>query len=314
MSSDAPALRPCQVRVATPADAAAVADIRRRGQPHLVTTERALRRVLQHALDDPGAGAHVVAERDCAVVATASLAAVAPGPRKLSLLADPAWRRQGAGTALFRWAQDQAGPVGLQGLADDVPGAFDALDSWGWERSQPVRFSRTDPRRVPTAEPTPGYQLCALSDLGQPSQVWELLQLTCPDDPSGLSSVRPLEAWQADVWHNPDFDLALAIAARAPDGTLAAVTLTKADAATGRIWTAMTATHPRRRGQGLARAVKTEALRTAARRGFTNATAGNADANVAMLAVNRRLGYEVCASGWTVRWTPDGAMDGGPAR
>ena len=127
----------------------------------------------------------------------------------------------------------------------------------------------------------------------------ELLVLATPDGLRGQSHVRPLRQWREQVWEHPDHDPAAGTAAWDGD-ELVAVTTVDTDRATGRLWSGTTATRPDARGRGLALAVKSDALVRAAATGATQAWTGNASGNAPMLAVNRRLGYEVAARGWVV--------------
>ena len=74
-----------------------------------------------------------------------------------------------------------------------------------------------------------------------------------------------------------------------------AITVLVVEPVTGNAWTAMTGTAPSHRGRGLAHAVKLRCLADAAAAGVRRAFTYNDERNHPMLAVNRRLGYEVVA-------------------
>jgi RimJ/RimL family protein N-acetyltransferase len=72
---------------------------------------------------------------------------------------------------------------------------------------------------------------------------------------------------------------------------MVAFTWLRVDAERGRGVSAFTATHPEFRGRGLATRAKLRTMRWAADNGITSMATSNDDSNVAMLAVNRRLGF-----------------------
>ena len=217
----------------------------------------------------------------------------------MDLVEAPEHRRRGLGTELLAWALDVTGDQQVEAVGVDSPDGIAAVRAWGLVPVAPVQFARTDPRGVEPVVPE-GVALTALDDARvRPEVVHALLQVTTPDDPSGLSLVRPLPQWLDDVWLDPDHDPSAGTAAWDGDD-LVAVTLVESDPGTGRIWSGMTATSPDARGRGLALAVKSTSLARAAAAGCSQAWTGNASGNAPMLAVNRRLGYQVAARGWVV--------------
>ncbi len=58
----------------------------------------------------------------------------------------------------------------------------------------------------------------------------------------------------------------------------------------------MTGTVRHRRGRGLAKLAKTASLHRARAAGYTEALTGNDTDNGPMLAINKWLGYEICAT------------------
>jgi len=286
-------------RPAVPADAPQVAALRARVLPHLVRSEAAVRHRLERA-DEDGPVRWRLAVLPGGEVVGAAAVVIDVGERAwLDLVVAPEHRRRGLGTELLRWALEVTGDQPVEAVALDSPDGIAAVRAWDLVPFAPVQFSRTDPRAVVPAVPDDA----ALSPLDdprvRPERVHALLRVSTPDDPSGLSRVRPLEQWHDAVWLDPDHDPASGTAAWDGDD-LVAVTMLDADRATGRVWSGTTATHPDARGRGLALAVKSASLARAARAGCTQAWTGNASGNAPMLAVNRRLGYEVAARGWVV--------------
>jgi GNAT superfamily N-acetyltransferase len=76
------------------------------------------------------------------------------------------------------------------------------------------------------------------------------------------------------------------------DGVAAAYTFVEANLETGRCWSGGTATLPAYRSRGLAKVLKSVALRKAAAAGITNAITANDYTNGPMLAINDWLGYQ----------------------
>ena len=286
-------------RPAEPDDAPAVAALRARALPHLVRSEAAVRWDLEQA-DEDGPSRWRVSVLPGGEVAAAATVATDVGERAwLDVVVAPEHRRNGLGGELVRWAREVIGGLPFEAVADDSPDGIAAVRAWGFAPFAPVQFSRTDPR-VAVPAPVAGVDLTPLDDgRVDPERVHALLVLATPDDPSGLSDVRPLPQWRAQVWEHPDHDPAAGTAGWDGD-ELAAVTMVDTDRATGRVWSGTTATRPDARGRGLALAVTSDALVRAAAAGATQAWTGNASGNAPMLAVNRRLGYEVAARGWVV--------------
>jgi len=121
-------------------------------------------------------------------------------------------------------------------------------------------------------------------------ELHELAMAAHRDDPGdGLDSQQSFEEWLRDDLGVPDLDLAgSAVAAIA--GELTALALIATNGAE-RAEHEFTGTHPDFRGRGLATLTKLWTLHWARERGIREVWAGNDTKNVAMLAINRRLGY-----------------------
>jgi len=109
------------------------------------------------------------------------------------------------------------------------------------------------------------------------------------DEPSDspLDSVD-YDQWLEEVWNSPSVDRSLSVGAMAGEEMAA---FTVVETAGDRMWSGMTGTIPAYRGTGLAKLVKSVALRRAAAAGITSAYTSNDDENGPMLAVNNWLGY-----------------------
>jgi GNAT superfamily N-acetyltransferase len=109
------------------------------------------------------------------------------------------------------------------------------------------------------------------------------------DEPgdSPLDSVD-YDHWIEEIWNSPGSDNSLSVAAMAGD-EVAGFTAIERDG--DRAWSGMTGTIPAYRGLGLAKLVKSVALRRCAEAGIVGAFTSNDDANTPMLAINNWLGY-----------------------
>jgi RimJ/RimL family protein N-acetyltransferase len=95
------------------------------------------------------------------------------------------------------------------------------------------------------------------------------------------------EDWLTE-WEDPDLDRASSAVVVHGD---VPVTFAYVKVAGTRAQHGGTGTHPEYRGRGLATAAKRYVLRAAAANGVTRITTSNAEENVAMRAINRRLGF-----------------------
>ena len=292
------------IRAASTDDVEAVAAVWVAAQPYRVITAAGLRAGYQR--HDPDVDvSHQVAVQDGRVVGEASLRLWTDdtGPRaRVSLAVHPDARRRGTGTALLAAASEAARAHGahvLDGIADPGPGVAFA-DARGARRLRPHTVNGCDPAAAPPPDPTPaGLRVLPADALPDAEPVRLLLNLAASDDPSGLSE-QMSEPVFAQLWNAPDHRPELGAVVLADDDRLLSFTSTLADLDRGRAWTGMTATHPDARGRGLARLVKAHALQAMAAAGIRQVATGNDDANAAMLAVNRRLGYAPLATVWSV--------------
>ncbi|MFV2121822.1 GNAT family N-acetyltransferase, partial [Streptomyces sp. Act-28] len=115
------------------------------------------------------------------------------------------------------------------------------------------------------------------------------------DEPSDVPvALEDYEEWLTDTWHDPLLDHALSSVVLV-DGAVAAFTAAHTDGAE-RYVSGMTGTVRAHRGRGFATLAKADSLRRARAAGYREAFTSNDSANAPMLAVNRRFGYQVCAT------------------
>lgn len=245
---------------------------------------------------DPPGARRAVCEVDGRVVGVARLRVHDDDDNAgVMVMVDPFHRSRGLGSALLQWAEpllQSSGSVRATAIVEDDDGSRAAADRWGYRLTRSFQKVAVDPSSVPEPQPAPpGHEVVALDGVG-PRAIWEAHQQVARDDPSGLTLPQPYEEWLAgwdDPRSRPDLGRAVLF-----DGALAAYTLV--GAAEDRAWSDMTGTLPAHRGRGLALLAKQHALRACAAAGIELAFTGNDQANLPMVAVNRRLGYRLVAS------------------
>ena len=107
----------------------------------------------------------------------------------------------------------------------------------------------------------------------------------------------PFEVWRDKTAADPLLDLDSSIVAFS-DGRPAA--LSWISRSQHQAWSILTGVAPEFRGTGLGYLVKAESLRRARAAGVTEVFTANSDGNAPMLAINRRLGYELHVEQFTV--------------
>ena len=200
-------------------------------------------------------------------------------------------RRHGIGAALFDAATQHLGGVDAYSSHSTTAAGKRFVESRGFAAVAAAEVSVADPRRVadhPSADVVP---LADVLDC-----VAELYRLHAggADEVYGSGvSPRDVDEWSARTLHDPDLSLAGSRVAIVEEGIAALAFLTVAG---DRASNEMTATLPELRGRGLARAAKLATLRWAGANGIAAVYTSNYADNAAMLAVNRRLGYERIAT------------------
>ncbi|MEU6810743.1 GNAT family N-acetyltransferase [Streptomyces sp. NPDC046831] len=299
------------------ADLEGFARVRRRALPFILLTPDSLAYDLRHMHPD----AHyrpLVAVADGEVIGTAQVHLThdsgEPGQGNVNVYVDPAHTRRGAGGLLLRAAEEHLAALGARRLYAwvlDEPGNRAFAESNGYRASRSAHFLRLDLAAgtlPPAPVAPPGVEVRSAADFaGDPRPLFELDAETVTDEPSDVDMrLSDYDAWLTETWRHPLVSAELSSVA-VVDGRPAAFTLTRTDGSplplrrpraggASVVGTVMTGTARAFRGRGLARLVKTDALHRARAAGFTQAFTGNDTGNGPMLAVNRRLGYEICAT------------------
>ncbi|HEY3510009.1 MAG TPA: GNAT family N-acetyltransferase [Kribbella sp.] len=281
------------VRQAVADDAEAVAAVRRVVAPYKAMSPAAVRHML--TVQSPGERfLPLVAERDGEIVAWASAGlnvwTSEPGQSELAIYVHPEHRQQGIGSELAGRLHQHLTEVGAVRVRSFVqPEGLEFARNLGYDGTRQMHYAGLELTGLPEQPPTPdGIELVSL-DAVDPRAVYEADTIASLDEPSD----SPLDAveydrWVEEIWDSPSLDRSLSVAAMAGDEVAA---FTVVETAVDRMWSGMTGTVPAYRGKGLAKLVKSVALRKAAAAGITSAYTSNDDSNAPMLAVNNWLGY-----------------------
>jgi GNAT superfamily N-acetyltransferase len=205
----------------------------------------------------------------------------------------PAFRRQGIGSALYDEVVAHALALGTPRAAttfDENEDGIAFARKRGWVEERAETLSMLDPRSV-ADEPDPRIDLVPARDL-DPHELHRVDEEATLDMPAieAFDGI-PFDEWVDFVWDNPLFTRDGSFGA-VVDGRVAAVSFILANPETGRALSMFTGTTREHRGRGLARAVKLASTRWARENGITQMVTTNDETNAAMLAVNRRLGYQ----------------------
>ncbi|MFB7506705.1 GNAT family N-acetyltransferase [Streptomyces broussonetiae] len=248
----------------------------------------------------------LVAEEDGETIGTAqvSLAHDSPEPGQglLNIYVHPERTGRGAGGRLVRAAEEHLSAHGATKLFAwllDEPANRAFAERRGYRAGRTAHFLRLDLAEAalpPLPAPPAGVDVRTAADfLADPRPLFQLDAETHADEPSDVDhEFTDYEAWVEETWQHPllDRDLTTVVVA---DGRPAAFSVAFTDGGS-RYATAMTGTARAYRGRGLARLAKTYALHRARAAGCTQALTGNDSGNGPMLAINRSLGYEICAT------------------
>ncbi|WP_328559624.1 GNAT family N-acetyltransferase [Streptomyces coelicoflavus] len=287
-----------------PADVAAFTRVRHRALPFILWTPEAVVHRLVHT--PPQARSRcLVAEEGGEVIGTAQIGLVhdspEPGQAFLNVYVHPERLRHGAGGLLVRTAEEYLtgeGATKLYAWALDGPANLAFAERHGYERRRAAYFLRLDLSRAtlpPLWSPPPGVELRTAADFAaDPRPMFELDAETMADEPGDVDiEFTDYENWLAETWRHPLLNRELTTVA-VVDGRPAAFSVAYTDGT--RYSTAMTGAARDQRGRGLAKLAKTASLHRARAAGYTEALTGNDTDNGPMLAINKWLGYEICAT------------------
>ncbi|MEU9478302.1 GNAT family N-acetyltransferase [Streptomyces sp. NPDC048191] len=286
-------------------DVAAFVRVRHLALPYILWTPDA---VLHHLTRTPPEAAFrsLVAEEDGEVIGTAQVSLVhdspEPGQGMLNIYVHPERTRRGAGGLLVRAAEEHLAAHGARKLFAwllDEPANRAFAERRGYGVGRSAHFLRLDLGRAalpPLPSSPAGVEVRTAADFSaDPRPLFELDAETMADEPSDVDSeFTDYEAWIEETWKHPLLNRELTTVVMA-DGRPAAFSVAYTDGGS-RYTTAMTGTARAYRGRGLAKLAKVHALHRARAAGCAEALTGNDTGNGPMLAINKWLGYEICAT------------------
>ncbi|MGW3207165.1 GNAT family N-acetyltransferase [Streptomyces sp. NPDC001135] len=287
------------------ADTEGFARVRRLALPYILFTPDSIR---HDALHMPPEARYrpLVAEEDGEVIGTAQVHlahdSTEPGQGLVNVYVRPDRTGRGAGRLLLRAAEEHLTAQGATRLLSwvlDEPASRAFAERHGYRGSRSAHFLRLDlagSALPPLPDTPPGVDLRTAADFADdPRPLFELDAETVLDEPGDVdSALSDYEAWIAQHWRHPLLDRDLTVVACA-EGRPVAFSVAYTDGGT-RYTTAMTGTARSHRGRGLAKLAKIHSLYRARATGVTEAFTGNDTGNSPMLAINKWLGYEICAT------------------
>ncbi|TWD82708.1 putative N-acetyltransferase YhbS [Kribbella amoyensis] len=286
------------IRLAEPDDATALSALRRAVYSYSVMSPASARHMI--TVRTPGEKClQLVAVADDEVVGWGATGlntwTSEPGHAWVAIYVHPGHRRQGIGGALSDRVHEHLGGIGAQRAR--IFADADAVDfavRHGYEASRQMHYAGADPRNLPEQPSTPADIRLAGLDEVDPRQAYTADTIASLDEPGDAPmDAVSYEDWLKDVWEAPGLDKGLSVAAMAGDEMVA---FTAVETDVDRAWAGMTGTVPAYRGRGLAKLVKSVALRRCAAAGITGAYTSNDDSNGPMLAINNWLGYRRIAT------------------
>ncbi|GHE01875.1 GNAT family N-acetyltransferase [Streptomyces alanosinicus] len=293
------------LRPDVPADLEGFARVRHLALPYLLFTPDSVRHDVLRM--PPGARYRpLVAEEDGEVIGTAQVHLAhdssTPGQGLLNVYVRPDRTGRGAGGLLVRTAEEYLTGQGATRLLSwvlDEPAHRAFAERHGYRGSRRAHFLRLDLAGSvlpPVPRTPPGVELRTARDFAEdPRPLFELDAETMLDEPGDVDyELTDYEAWVEQHWKQPLLDLDLTVAA-CVEGRPVAFSVAYSDGGT-RYSTAMTGTAQAFRGRGLAKLAKIHSLYRARAAGVTEAFTGNDGGNAPMIAINKWLGYEICAT------------------
>jgi GNAT superfamily N-acetyltransferase len=282
------------VRQAVPDDADAVAAVRRAVYSYAVMSPATLRYMLTVSHPEERA-LPLVAEVDGQVVAWGFAAlniwTSDPGQSQVSIYVHPDHRKRGIGTVLAERLHQHLTEVGaVRARTFAQPEGLEFARNLGYDGTRQMHYAGVQLSSLPPQPATPeDIELVTIDQL-DPRALYTADTVASLDEPGdSVMDAVPYDEWLDEIWRSPAPDKSLSVAALA-GAEVAAFTIV--ETAGDRMWSGMTGTVPAYRGRGLAKLVKSAALRRAAAAGITSAYTSNDDENGPMLAINNWLGYQ----------------------
>lgn len=220
-----------------------------------------------------------------------------PGRAVAFLMVHPDHRRDGIGSELWAAASSHLEDIGAVRVVtqtrDDEPSRR-FCEQRGFHHAAQSETLALDPRSLPPAPKEPeGVELCSFVSLeDRASEVYDADLAAFQDEPGAFDSTgMTFDQWLDMTFRHPDFAAELSQVA-VVGGEIAGSSFLYVDRVNGKAANGGTGVVPAHRGRGLATLLKRHALSRAARSAITQVLTENDETNAAMLAINRKLGYE----------------------
>ncbi|OIJ90799.1 GNAT family N-acetyltransferase [Streptomyces sp. MUSC 14] len=293
------------LRPGDPADVEGFARVRHQALPYMLWTSASVLHTLTRTPPEAWSRS-LVAEEDGEVIGTAQVMLAhdspEPGQGMLNVYVHPERTGRGAGGLLVRAAEEHLAAHGATKLFAwvlDEPANRAFAEKRGYRASRRAHFLRLDLAHAalpPLPAPPPGVELRTAADFADdPRPLFRLDAETMSDEPGDIDvEFTDYAAWLTQTWEHPLLDRELTTVVVA-EGRPVAFSVAYTDGGT-RYVTAMTGTACAFRRRGLAKLAKVDSLHRARAAGLTGALTGNDTGNAPMLAINRSLGYEICAT------------------
>jgi GNAT superfamily N-acetyltransferase len=216
-----------------------------------------------------------------------------PDEATIWVMVSPSHRRRGLGTELLERAERHAiegGATSLQTLAENDPAGPAFLAARGYEERGAGIVSALEPSHIEVPV-RPGVKVAALSELaGKEELLFEFWGAAGAFPPASTGGLPSLDEWCTSILRKPLLELDASFTLLA-DGRPVALAWLLVDRERDLAENEWTATLPELRGQGLARLAKLHAIRWAAGNGIREILTESDQDNIAMLELNRSLGY-----------------------
>ena len=283
------------IRETSDSDARGAVAIAREVMPHLpVTMDTFLHR--RRTIPERARQLWLVAEEDGAIVARAEaglnwMAGTDTGFANVAVAT--AARGRGIGATLYERLEEHLRELGTTRVLTmffETPAGVAFAERRGFREVRAEVPSAVDPREVDLSA-APAADVVPVREL-PPEQIHAVDETASRDVPmTETIDSMPFDEWLDQLWNFPTFtrDGSFAVV---EDGRAVAVSLIFADLESGRAANAFTGTLREYRGRGYAVAAKLASMRWAAANGVTRMATTNDETNAAMLAINRRLGYQ----------------------
>lgn len=232
-----------------------------------------------------------------------------PGVYRFYALVDPDWRRRGVGQALLAYLEHYAHEQGATRLISDCHEGMDyslrflkraGFQQFGLRFESMVDLTTFDESRFAGAidrVTAAGYELTTLAaerpiNPNADHDLYEIDESVEQDVPwpGGLKAHLSYDNFRRITLDNPESDPAAIFIAKRDDVYAGYTAISFRSQGIG--YTGMTGVRHEQRGQGIALALKLLSFRLMKERGCTETRTHNDTGNQAILALNRKLGYQ----------------------